>query len=103
MDELPANHILNKGMTGCGATSVAIRQSVPTIIAMPFVGLIENKISQCKDGLLLGIYGDGDKRQEISDYMESHWDCPKILTKVCRILEEIGYSPYARMHLAVDE
>lgn len=109
MDELPANYVLNKGMTGCGATTVALEQTSPTIIAMPFVGLIQNKTGQDRDGRLLGIYGDGDKRQEIAEYMKSHQQSPKILTtynsvpKVCSILSSLGYDPYSSFFLVIDE
>ena len=57
MTEIPANCILNKGITGCGATTLAIRQAGHTIIAMPFVGLIKNKEYQHSE--VLGIYGSG--------------------------------------------
>ncbi len=109
MTELPANYVLNKGMTGCGATTVALEQPSPTIIAMPFVGLIQNKTGQDRDGRLLGIYGDGDKGQEIAEYMKSHSQSPKILTtynsvpKVCGILSSLGYDPYSSFFLVIDE
>ncbi len=43
MDEIPANCIFNKRLTGCGATELALRNSTPTIIAMPYVSLVKNK------------------------------------------------------------
>lgn len=54
MGEIPTNCILNKRITGCGATTLAIEQPKPTIIAMPFVGLVESKAHKHKD-VLLGI------------------------------------------------
>ena len=39
MEEIPANCILSKGTTGCGATTLATVQNTPTLIAMPFVEL----------------------------------------------------------------
>ena len=114
MEEIPANCILSKGTTGCGATTLATIQKTPTIIAMPFVELIGNKAMQFpenSDGrpVLLPIYGEGDKTREIREYMDRHGDLPKIATtydsvpKVCSILASLGYDPYRDMHLCVDE
>lgn len=107
MTEIPANCVLSKGITGCGATTVAIKQPQHTILAMPFVGLIDNKTEQFPN-TLLGIYGRGDKTQEIRDYLETH-ETIKIATtfdslkKVCETLEALGQNPYRDIHLAVDE
>lgn len=98
MTEIPTNCVLNKGLTGCGATTLAIEQAGSTIIAVPFVGLIENKVSQHGD-LLLGIYGEGNKKTEIGDYTRLH-PTGKIMTTydslpiVCSILDSLGYNPY---------
>lgn len=107
MSELPVNCILNKGITGCGATTLAIQQDYPTIIAVPFVGLIQNKLFDPRN-VMLGIYGEGDKRDEISQYVNSH-PKPKIMTtydslpKVCSILSSLAMQPYKRYRLVVDE
>lgn len=107
MTEIPANCVLSKGITGCGATTLAIRQPGNTIIAVPFVGLIENKVAQHGDELL-GIYGEGDKTKEITDYIAGHSPV-KIMTtydslsKVCSVLKNAGISPETEYHLVVDE
>lgn len=114
MEEIPSNCILSKGTTGCGATTLATVQKIPTIIAMPFVELIDNKALQFPENgdgrpVLLPIYGEGDKTGEIREYMDRHGDLPKIATtydslpKVCSILDSLGYDPYGNMHLCVDE
>ena len=106
MKEIPANCILNKGITGCGATTLAIRQTGHTIIAMPYVGLIENKVKQETE--LLGIFGEGDKTDVVREYMNSH-DTLKIATtydslpKVCNILIGFGFEVYKDAHLIIDE
>ena len=57
MDELPVNCLFNKKQTGCGATELAIRNSIPTIIAMPYVALVKNKTIYRKDAIsVLGVY-----------------------------------------------
>jgi hypothetical protein len=107
MSEIPANCVLNKGITGCGATTLAIKQPGNTIIAVPFIGLIQNKVHQIGD-TLLGIYGEGDKSQEIKSYIKTHSPI-KIMTtydsleKVCSTLSEQGFNPYKEAHLIVDE
>ena len=107
MKEIPANCVLNKGVTGCGATTLAIKQPGHTIIAVPFVGLIKNKVAQHGDEIL-GICESGDKTEEIRQYLQGH-PTVKILTtydslpKVSRILVSLGIDPYSDYHLVVDE
>ena len=114
MEKIPENCVMNKGTTGCGATTLATVQNTPTLIAAPFTELIRNKAAQFPENsenkpVLLPIYGEGDKTREIEDYMQRHGDMPKIMTtydsvpKVCRILDSLGYDPFGEMHLCVDE
>ena len=57
MTEIPTNCLFNKKQTGCGATELAIRNSIPTIIAMPYVALVKNKTIYRKDAIsVLGVY-----------------------------------------------
>lgn len=72
--ELPKG-ILNKGVTGCGATSVAIQDEHKTIICSPRINLIKNKVGQHEG--LLGVYGDV-KNDEIMAYLETT-ETPKIM------------------------
>lgn len=72
--ELPKG-ILNKGVTGCGATSVAIEDEHKTIICSPRINLIKNKVAQHEE--LLGVYGDV-KNDEIIAYLEKA-ETPKIM------------------------
>ena len=107
MAELPVNCILNKGVTGCGATSLAIEQKGCTILAVPFVGLIQNKQMKYKDDLC-GIYGEGDKTDELAAYLERN-PVYKIavtynsLPKLMKTLISLGRDPYHEAFLAVDE
>lgn len=72
--ELPKG-ILNKGLTGCGATTVAIEDEHKTIICSPRINLIKNKVGQHEG--LLGVYGDV-KDNEIKAYL-AETDRPKIM------------------------
>lgn len=67
--------ILNKGVTGCGATSVAIEDEHKTIICSPRINLIKNKVGQHEG--LLGVFGDV-KNDEIIAYLEKT-ETPKIM------------------------
>lgn len=106
MEEIPVNCVLSKGITGCGATSLAIRQPGHTILAMPYVGLVDNKTASNPD--LLGIHGDMEREQAIIDYIATH-ETIKIATTydslpvVLQVLREQGLDPYKDMFLFVDE
>ncbi len=72
--------IFNKKDTGCGATSVALENARPTIIAMPTTDLINNKVSQYPNerskNVLLAVYA-GIGKAEIAAYIKSV-EVPKI-------------------------
>ncbi len=60
------HYILNKQLTGCGATEKFIRDDAPVIIAMPRKHLLYNKLSQhLNDNVFL--YRFLDKKQYFSD------------------------------------
>lgn len=106
MEVIPANCVFNKGVTGCGATTLAIKQPGNTLLAMPFRGLVENKMASNPE--LLGIHGDMEREEEIIKYVSSH-DTIKIATTydsfplVCDVLIEQGINPYKECFLFVDE
>lgn len=94
-------------MTGCGATSLAIEQKGSTILAVPFVGLIENKKMKYGDALL-GIYGEGDKTADVAAYLLDHPEYKIAVTydslsKLIRTLQSLGHDPYREAFLAIDE
>ena len=109
MAELPTNFIINKVLTGCGATTLAIDQPGDTIIAVPYTALIRNKLSQERNkDRLLGLSGASDNfKSEIFSYTK-HCSVVKIMTtydslpKVCESLRELGRNPY-EMFLVIDE
>ena len=76
MTEIPVNCLFNKKKTGCGATELAIRNSIPTLIAMPYVALVKNKT--------------------IATTYDS-------LPRVVSALQSIGIDPYKELFLLVDE
>ena len=106
MKKIPNNCVFNKGITGCGATTLAITQPGNTILAMPYVGLVDNKTASNKD--LLGIHGGMDREKAIAEYLKTH-DRLKIAVTydsipfVCDYLESQGLAPYRDFFLFVDE
>ncbi|GBO54104.1 hypothetical protein APA_2052 [Pseudanabaena sp. lw0831] len=84
MTELPKG-IINKIDCGCGITSLAIEDKYPTIIVVPTVEIIHNKLGQYpnerSDHQLYGVYS-GVRHTDIDDYLnELHPSLPpKILT-----------------------
>lgn len=94
-------------MTGCGATSLAIEQKGSTILAVPFVGLIENKKKRYGDALL-DIYGEGDKTSHVAAYLLNHPEYKIAVTydslpKLVKCLINLGHDPYNEAFLAIDE
>lgn len=101
-NRLPENCILDKGITGCGATRLAITNDRSTLIAAPTVNLIKNKMQEHAD--LLGVYG-GVTNQEIADYLQTH-DCWKIMATydaIPRVVDVAGTEIYKKAFLLVDE
>ena len=98
--------MLDKGRTGCGATTLAIRQRGNTIIAVPYVNLIKSKESQHGD-ILLGVY-EGTGRKEILEYAQSHGTHKIMVTydslpKVIDILTNEGFDVLNDYQLVIDE
>ena len=72
LTEIPNNCLFNKRQTGCGATELAIRNPIPTLIAMPYVALVKNKTIYRQDDIsVLGVY-EGIGEQDIMEYAQSH-------------------------------
>ena len=108
MTEIPANCLFNKKKTGCGATELAIRNSTPTLIAMPYVALVKNKTLYRQDDIeVLGVYEDVTER-DIVQFARTHSPL-KIATtydslpRVVSALQRIGIDPYKELFLLVDE
>lgn len=70
------NGILNKELTGCGGTTLALEDENKTVICSPRTKLLENKAAQYPNSLLV-VQGVSDR--QIKDYIESV-EVPKILT-----------------------
>src|SRR5664279_3088160 len=49
MPQLPINCLFNKGVPGCGGTTLALNNNIPTVICVPFISLANNKAIQSID------------------------------------------------------
>ena len=71
MDSIPAGYI-NKTVCGCGLTTVALENNEDTIVLVPKVGLVLNKVDQYPNKRcnfeILGVYGETSV-QDVNDYV----------------------------------
>lgn len=87
---------------------MAIRNSIPTLIAMPYVALVKNKTIYRKDDIsVLGVY-EGITEQEIIDYTQNHSPLKIAVTydslpRTIQALQSVGIDPYKDTFLLVDE
>lgn len=104
MQDLPHNVIFDKGIVGCGGTTIAIKNSENYVIAVPYVSLVENKIKQNPD--VLGVYSK-TKDKDIVDYLNDNSKVHKIMTtydSLCRVVDLIKCnSDTTKYRLLVDE
>lgn len=56
---LPKNCLFDKGKVGCGGTSLAIESEDAYVICVPFISLVENKLSQYPNKRIDGDLKDG--------------------------------------------
>ena len=87
---------------------MAIRNKLPTIIAMPYVALVKNKSIYRRDDIsVLGVY-EGVTEDQITSYVRSrspmkiavtYDSLPRVLTAI----ENVGINPYKEIFLLIDE
>lgn len=108
MNEIPTNTILNKVMTGCGATTLEINASRHSIIIEPNVPVIIGKKAQ--HDFLYAVY-EGTTRDDVKAYLAGEEDgYRKIITtpegfdkKVLPAMYELGIAVYEEYFLLFDE
>ncbi len=97
--ELP-NGILNKEVTGCGGTTVALEDGHPTILCSPRIKMLECKHAVYPDTLMVMA---GVSKEEIADYIATH-ETPKVLTtydSFCKVAKVI--TDASEWRVVVDE
>lgn len=97
IDFLPSHCLLDKGMVGCGGTTLEIECKRNSLILVPTRNLVENKI---KEGVL-GVTGMTSK-EEIEEYLSSDRECKKIIGTYDSLPRLINY-PISDWFLLIDE
>lgn len=98
IDDLPHNAFIDKGVTGCGGTTIVLTNDEYYVVAVHSIGLLKNKCEQHEN--VLGVYGDVPS-EEISNYIE--FGGKKIIVtydSLPRLIKEIDPSKF---RLLVDE
>lgn len=101
---LPVGYLIDKGKVGCGGTSIALENDKDTIICVPFVSLIKNKMQKYnKNGNVnvLGVY-KGVTNQDIQAYIDGKQGTKKIMCTYDSLSRVAGVTGYDYF-LLVDE
>lgn len=102
LTELPSHCLINKGITGCGGTTVELKCPHNSIILVPTIALIKSKMKD-KNFHLLGVYGKVDKKQ-IIDYICSDLPYKKIMATYDSLPRLIKIIPnWQEYFLLIDE
>ena len=102
LSELPSHCLINKGVTGCGGTTLELLSKRNSIILVPTIALVKSKMSDPKYNIL-GVYGK-TKIEDIEKYIDSNIPYKKImgtydsLPKLMNII-----SNYENYFLLIDE
>lgn len=101
---LPVGYLIDKGKVGCGGTTIALENDINTIICVPFVSLIKNKLDKYKNNKrrkILGVY-EGITDKEVIEYNERKSKCKKIICtydSLPRVARLVGFDYF----LLIDE
>ena len=101
---LPVGYLIDKGKVGCGGTSIALEDGKDTIICVPFVSLIKNKMQKYNtDGKVnvLGVY-EGVTTYEIREYLNTKKGAKKIMCTYDSLAKVAGITGY-NYFLLIDE
>jgi hypothetical protein len=100
---LPVGYLIDKGKVGCGGTTIALEDNRDTIVCVPFVSLIKNKMYHYnKDEVrIFGVY-EGITVDMIKNYVANTSGVKKIVCtydSLPKVIDAVGYDYY----LLVDE
>lgn len=101
---LPVGYLIDKGKVGCGGTTIALEDDKDTIVCVPFVSLIKNKMFKynTKDEMkICGVYKDISVEM-IKDYVKNKKGAKKIICtydSLPKVIEAVGYD----YNLLIDE
>ncbi|MEG6548160.1 hypothetical protein V6C59_20095 [Acinetobacter bereziniae] len=106
LTDFPDNCYVNKQITGCGGTTLVLRNNVDYVVLVPYVNLLISKQAD-NAGIvdLVTKYKDGDDNETISNYLEDRSRPRKILCtydSLQSLLKVKGFNP-KEFKLLVDE
>lgn len=113
-NELPDNCLFHKGKTGCGGTTIALKNNLNTIICVPFRSLIFNKLQNPSDfpyrilGVCQQIDGSIISDEKITRFVNEQ-SVIKIMTtydslpRVIKAIQDSELSPFTDFRLIIDE
>lgn len=101
---LPTGYLIDKGKVGCGGTTLALEDNRDTIVCVPFVSLIKNKLHKYNSDGKIRVYGvyEGITPQMIREYADNEAGVKKIICtydSLPKVIEAVGYN----YNLLVDE
>lgn len=103
--DFPDNCYVNKQITGCGGTTLVLRNDVNYVVLVPYINLLKSKIADNQDIVdLIGVYGETDS-EEITAYLENGTEPKKIVCtfdSLPKLLRTKGFNP-KNFKLLVDE
>ena len=103
--DFPDNCYVNKQITGCGGTTLVIRNAKNYVVLVPYINLLKSKLAD-NQGIvdLIGVYGDTE-REEITEYLKDTSSSRKIVCtfdSLPKLLTTPGFNPKA-FKLLIDE
>ena len=107
MPVLPINCIFNKGVTGCGGTTIALSNDTPSVICVPYISLAINKAIQSKDNPELyphevfAVYGDVTM-QQLMEYLQKVL-IPKIIVTYDSLVKVMNSIEPSNYYILIDE
>lgn len=102
--DFPDNCYINKSITGCGGTTLCIRNPVNYLILVPYLNLLQSKLKDNPNHNILPVYGDVTNDQ-ILDYLQGNAEPKKIICtydSLMRLLSLKEFDPL-NFKLLVDE
>lgn len=106
LKDFPDNCYVDKKITGCGGTTLVLRNNIDYVVLVPYVNLLKSKVA---DNLgivdLVTKYKDGDDNETISNYLADRTRPRKILCtydSLVHLFKIKGFNP-KEFKLLVDE
>lgn len=101
--EIPSHCLFNKGITGCGGTTLEIESERDSIILVPNINLVLNKMDAYKT--LAGLYGEITRLQFISK-LDKQRKYKKIIAtydSLPKLIDWLGPEIFKKYFLLIDE